>query len=270
MRLPVTREPMFDQNPLRETLERGDSAIGAVAKVASPTLIEVYGEIGLDFAFVDLEHGGQSPFDSDYLEHLYRAAIIGEIEPLVRLPSGDPPLVRKVLDTGVRSVIVPRVKTAEEVRRTVEASRFDYDGGPGERGFVSGSQASMWGRYLDGYLDRQDDTALVGVIIETAEGLENVEEILSVPELGFAFVGHRDLTVSLGHRTDVDHPEVRAAADRVLEAARDAGVPVGRVASDPDDARAGVERGFQFFLVGYELHAVREVFGRWVSEFRDD
>ena len=251
---------MFDQNPLRETLESGGAAIGAVVRSGSPILVEVYGEVGLDFAFVDLEHGGQSPFDSDGLEHLHRAATVGGIEPLVR----------KVLDTGVRSVIVPRVKTAEEVRRTVEASRFDYDGGPGERGFVSGGQASAWGRDLDGYLDRQDDTALVGVIVETAEALANVEEILSVPDLGFVFVGHRDLTVSLGHRSDVDHPEVRAAVDRVLEAALDAGVPVGRVASDPADARAGVERGFQFFLVGYELHAVREVFGRWVSEFHGE
>lgn len=255
------------QNRLRDTLERGDAAIGAVAKVPSPTLVEVYGDVGLDFAFVDLEHGGPSPFDSDFLEHLWRAATIGDIELLVRLPCGYPPLVRRVFDTGVRSILLPRVKTADEVRAAVEATRFEYEGRPGERGFVSGCQANMWGRDLDGYLDRQDDTALVGVIVETAEAVDNLEEILSVPELGFVFVGHRDLTISLGHRNEVDHPEVTETVDEIRSACLDAGVPVGKVAATPEEAVTGVDAGFQLFLTGYELNAVRDYFGTYLSEY---
>lgn len=256
---------MLEHNPLRETLEEGDVALGAVAKSASPMLLEVYGEVGLDFTFIDLEHGGQSPFNSDYLEHLWRASTIGGIEPLVRVPSGSPPLVRRVLDTGIRSIIVPRVKTAAEVRAAVEASRFEYEGEPGERGFVSGCQANMWGRDLDGYLDRQDDTTLVGAIVETAEAVKNLEEILAVPDLGFVFVGHRDLTISLGHRNDVDHPEVLETVDRIRSACLDADVPVGRVPADRADARAAIDEGFQLFLLGYELNAVRNYFGGWVD-----
>lgn len=257
---------MLERNPLRERLERGNVALGAVAKNPSPMLVEVYGNIGLDFAFIDLEHGGPSPFNSYHLEHLWRAARLGEIEPLVRIPSGDPPLVRRILDTGIRSLLIPRVKTADDVRAAVEASRFEYGDAPGERGFVSGCQANRWGRDLDGYLDRQDETVLVGVIIETVAAVDNLEEILSVPELGFAMIGHRDLTISLGHRSEVDHPEVQEVVERIRSACIDADVPVGKVPADPADTRAAIDDGFQFFLLGYELDAIREYFGEWVDD----
>jgi 2-dehydro-3-deoxyglucarate aldolase len=257
----------LDHNPLRDALKSDEPAVGAVAKVPSPTLIEVYGDIGLDFAFVDLEHGGPSPYDSDFLEHVWRAAAIGGIERLVRLPTGDPPLVRRVFDTGVRSVLVPRVETAAEVRAAVEASRFEYDGAPGERGFVSGCQANAWGSDLDGYIDRQDDTALVGVIVETAAAVENIEAIVAVPDLGFVFVGRRDLTVSLGHRGEVNHPDVAAAVETVREECLAADVPLGGVAATPEEARAAVDSGFRLLLTGYELDAVRDYFGRWLDGF---
>lgn len=254
-------------NPLREALEAGETAVGAVAKVPSPTLVEVYGDVGLDFAFVDLEHGGPSPYDSYFLESVWRGAALGGVEPLVRLPSGDPPLIRRVFDTGIRSVLVPQVETAREVRGAVEASRFEYDGAPGRRGYVSGCQANAWGRDRDGYLDRQDETALVGAIVETAAAVDNIEEIASVPDLGFVFVGRRDLTVSLGHRDEVDHPEVQAAVETVRDACLDASVPVGKVATTPDGATDAVESGYQLFLTGYELDAVREFFGSWLDGF---
>lgn len=254
-------------NAFRERLAAGGSAIGAVAKVPSPTLVEVYGDVGLDFVFLDYEHAGAgSPTDTAELEDLVRAAELAGIEPLVRLPTGEPSLVREVLETGARNVLVPRVRTAEDARRAVRAARYDYEGEPGDRG-IGGSRANRWGSGFDGYQEREDASTSVGVMLETAEAVEHVEEILSVPDLGFAFVGHRDLTHSLGHGEDIDHPDVTAASETLREACVGADVPVGRVARDVTDARDGVEDGYQFFLVGYELTAVRTVFGEWVAAF---
>lgn len=261
---------MQDSSPFTERLAADGPTLGAVAKVPSPTLVEVYGDVGLDFVFLDYEHAGAaSPRDTAGLENLVRAAELSGTDLLVRLPTGEPSLVREVLETGVRNVLVPRVRTAGEARRAVRAARYDHEGGPGDRG-IGGSRANRWGAEFDGYLDREDASTSVGVMLETADAVGNVEEILAVTDLGFAFVGHRDLTHSLGHGENVDHPDVAAAADTLREACLEAGVPVGRVAGDVDDAREGVAAGFDFFLVGYELDAVRTVFGGWVEAFSGD
>lgn len=102
-------------------------------------------------------------------------------------------------------------------------------------------------------------------MVETASAVENLEEILAVPDLGFALIGHRDLTHSLGHGEAVDHPDVTEATERIRDACLDAGVPVGRAAADPEDARAAIDEGYQLVLGGYEFHAVRQVYGEWAA-----
>jgi 2-dehydro-3-deoxyglucarate aldolase len=143
-----------------------------------------------------------------------------------------------------------RVTTADDLRTVVGASRFQYEDDAGQRRFVRGCQANVWGRDPDGYLDRQDDTVLIGSITETAVAAGSPGEILDVPVLGFAFIGRRDLAVSLGHRNDVEHPEVAETLERVRTACPDAGGPGGRVPGAPSDARAATDAGLQLFLWG--------------------
>ena len=102
-------------------------------------------------------------------------------------------------------------------------------------------------------------------MIETADAVADLEAILTVPDLGFALVGHRDLTHSLGYGEEIDHPEVAATVAEIRDACLDAGVPVGRVATDPEDARAAIDEGYRVILGGYEFHAVRQVYGEWAT-----
>jgi 2-dehydro-3-deoxyglucarate aldolase len=111
-------------NDLAAILDDGDAALGILDNTYSPTLVEFYGELDLDFVWLDLEHGGPDPWDWSQLEDLLRAAERTDIELLVRLPDTDPTLVRKALDLGVRNVFLPRVETAEEVRDAVRSARF--------------------------------------------------------------------------------------------------------------------------------------------------
>jgi len=106
-------------------------------------MVEVYGELGLDFVWLDYEHG-ENPYDVSELEHLSRAAAQSGIELLVRVPEASSPLIHRPLDTGIRSILMPRVSTAREVRQAVEASRYAYDGDVGKRGFAS-SRSGDWG-----------------------------------------------------------------------------------------------------------------------------
>ncbi|EMA38057.1 HpcH/HpaI aldolase family protein [Halococcus hamelinensis] len=246
---------MEQQNGFRRTIENGDVAFGARASTFSPTVIEVFGELGFDFVWLDFEHMGPSPYDSRVFEDLTRAAEAGGTELFVRLPSGDPALIRKVLDAGVRTLLVPRVDTAEEVREAVEATRFVYDGEPGERGMASG-RARSWGS-SDAYVRTEDEEVCIGAMVEKTGAVESIEEILSVPELGFVFVGPSDLSVQLGHPTDKTHPEVLETIEGIETAARSAGVPMGKIANDPAAIEDATEAGYRIVRMGGDLASIR-------------
>ena len=253
---------------IRDALDGGDVALGARTLTRSPAMIEVYGQLGLDFVWIDLEHGGPSGDDAGPIADYVRAAEAGGIEPLVRLPSGRGQVIRKVLDAGVRTVLIPRVETAEEVRAAVKAARFAYDGGPGERGSASG-RAANWGAKPDDYAEHEDATTTVGVMVENEAAMANLEDILAVPELGFVFIGPGDLSVSMGHLLDTGHPDVQTAIERVRDSCLDAGVPVGRIANGVDKATAAAENGYRIVRLGGDVASVRQVVGDTVTGVRE-
>lgn len=250
---------MDTHSTFREKLERGGTVVGARASSFSPALVEIYGSIGLDFVWLDFEHGGESPWNTPLLEGLTRAAEAGEIDLLVRLPTGDPALIRTALDSGVRNLLIPRIDNAEEVRRAVEATRFVYDGAPGQRG-IAGGRSSGYGA-AEEHIEQEDESVCLGVMIEKTTAFEALPDILSVPELGFVFVGPADLSVQLGHPTKRDHPEVEAAIEEIETAAFERGVPVGGISHDSDGAYALLERGYQIIRLGGEFEAAKQVLG---------
>jgi 2-dehydro-3-deoxyglucarate aldolase len=254
-------------NHVRERLESDEPALGARAETFSPTMVEVYGRLGYDFVWLDFEHGGPSPYDGTAFDALVRAAESAGIELLARLPSGDPPMIHKVLDTGVSTLLIPQVESAEEIREAVEAAHFAYDGGPGARGF-GGGRPTGWGEDGEGFTDRQDETVLVGAMLEHRDAIENVEEILSVPELGFAFIGANDLSISLGHPQQTDHPEVVEAIGTAEDACKEAGIPFGAPKHDTEAATEAIENGYRVLRVGDEVGAVRDSLGARLDTLR--
>lgn len=255
-------------NDLAATLERGDVALGLLDNTYSPTLVEFYGELDVDFVWLDLEHGGPDPWDATQMEGLLRAAERTDLELLVRLPGPDPTLVRKALDLGVRNVFLSRVETATEVRKAVKAARFSYDGGPGERGLGS-PRASRWG-LADDYIATEDRETLVGVTIETAAAVDNLDEILSVPELGFVFIGPLDLSVALGHPGEIDHPAVQDAVETIRSSAVDAGVPVGGLGFGMDDVNEKATNGYQILNLGSTTGALKQTVTGWFDAYTGD
>ena len=253
--------------PIRPALEAGEAVVGARCVSRSPLFVEVLGGLGFDFVWIDFEHGGPSATDADRLEHLTRAAEVAGTDLLVRVPGPEPHVVRKVLDAGVRTVLVPRVEGAGEVHRAVAASRFEHDGGPGERGMASG-RANAWGADSEGYAEREDAEVTVGVMLEKRAAVEAIDDILAVPDLGFCFVGPADLSVSLGHPGERDHPDVRAAIQTVREACLEADVPVGRIRNSAGAARDAIAEGDRLVRVGSELAATRTVLGERLEVVR--
>lgn len=247
---------MGSNNDFRETIEDGSTVLGAQASTFSPTVIEIYGELGLDFVWLDFEHAGPSPYDSTVFENLTRAAEVSGTTLLVRIPSGDPALIRKVLDAGVQNLLIPRVDSRDEVRTALEATRFEYDGEPGERGLAS-SRASRWGN-ADDHVSVEDNEVCMGVMIEKLGAVEELERILEVPELGFVFVGPGDLSVQVGHPMDRSHPEVRDQIEEIEDVCRSSGVPMGGIQNDPTKVAANIQSGYQIIRIGGDLESIRE------------
>ena len=253
------------QNSLRDTLDAVDVALGVLDNTYSPTLIELYGELGADFVWLDFEHGGPSPWDATTMEDLLRAAELTGTELLARIPEAEPALVRKVLDAGVRNVFVSRVDSADEVRRVARAARFEYDGDAGHRGLAS-PRASRWG-LADDYPATEDEEVILGVTIENRAAVDDIDAILDVPALGFVFIGPFDLSVSFGHPGEVDHPDVQEAVEEVRSKAVDRDVPVGGLGFGMDDVNEKASNGYQILNLGSTAAAVESAMNGWLEEY---
>jgi 2-dehydro-3-deoxyglucarate aldolase len=256
------------ENALRETLEGDGVALGVLDSTYHPALVELYGDLGLDFVWIDLEHAGPSPWNGERLEDLLRAADVGGTELLVRLPEPDPGMVRKALDAGVRNLFVSRIETADQVRRALEASRFRYDGGPGKRGFAN-PRASRWGM-AEEYVETEDEAIVVGVTIENETAVENLEEILAVPELGFVFAGPLDLAVGLGHPGEPTHEEVEAEIETIRETTLETDVPLGGLGFGMDDVNEKADAGYDMLNLGSTTGALQAAAESWFDEYEGD
>lgn len=252
---------VVDTNRLKERFDTNQVAVGASCALFSDAVVEIFGDLGLDFVFMDYEHNGTSIWDSLALEGLTRTAETTGIEPIVRIPSGTrdthPALVRKVLDTGIRNIIVPRIETPAEVRRAVAAGRFRYDDGVGDRGAGS-ARGSKWGAGRDdGWIDREDNLTLVGIMIENTTAVDHIDEITTIPDLGFVIIGSSDLSISLGRPFDRDHDAFQDAVETVRAACRRNDVPYGQMGVPLAEAVETVDAGGRLLNIGSDVNAIR-------------
>ena len=224
---------------VRERWADGETALNAWLGSAEPASAAAVASAGFDAAVVDLQHGSAS---LDTLEPILAAIEPTGAVPFVRIRWNDPGLVMRALDLGARGVICPMVDTAAHAEAFVSACRYPPLGtrsyGPLRGAFGSGREQT----------ERANQAVLAFAQIETAEGLANVAEIAATPGLDGLYVGPADLSLTLGLVTfaDLNDPELLAALDRVLDAAREAGVVPGIHAPSVDDAVAMAHRGFRF------------------------
>jgi 2-dehydro-3-deoxyglucarate aldolase len=247
----------METNGIRQSIAAERPAVGTAVFTGSPALVETLGGLGVDFAWIDLEHGAGSPYDAEQLAHLARAADTVETELMVRIPKPEPAMVRKVLDTGVRNVLVPRVETAAEVAQAVEAGHFDYEGAVGDRGMAL-ARANNWGLEMEGYPEREDDTVLVGAMIENETAIDNLDDILAVPELGFVFIGPADLSVSVGRPLETGSEAVQGRIERIVRRCTEADVPVAGIAPDAAAASSMAAEGYQILVVDSDIEAIQD------------
>ena len=215
---------------LKSRLRDGARLRGGVVRAPAEVLVELSGISGLDYLLIDCEHG---PADLVALQQHIALAQAHDLPVLVRVGRGDPNMVLRVLDLGAEGIIAPHVDSAQEAAEVVRSAHYPP---LGERGFATYSRAGRYGAVSAAEHLRAAQDVLVVVMVETATGVENTDEILAVDGIDAVWVGPADLAVSLG--VPSGDPAVGKTMDEVHGAARAAGVSVMSIVSSAEQGTA--------------------------------
>ena len=235
---------MFEGKILRQKLQAGAICLGTWVNFTDPCVTELLTGSGYDFLMIDSEH---SAMDIESVQRNCMATKGSDVAAMVRVAWNDQVMIKQVLDAGAAGILVPMVRSAEDVRRAVEACLYPP---AGTRGFGPRRPAN-YERHFAEYITNANDNIVIWVQIEHIDAINAIEEIAGVPRLDGVFVGSYDLSGSMGLLGQPRHPRVLEAIDRVIAAARGAGVSMG-VAGSPVSADAGawLEKGVQFITLG--------------------
>lgn len=235
---------------IKEKIRRGEPSIGSWMSMAHVSIAEILSSAGYDWVVIETEHTAID--NSEVLKLLIAIERHGAI-PLVRLAWNDPIQCKAVMDSGAAGVIVPMVNTRAEAELAVKSIKYPPLGFRG----VGLARAQAYGQTFDNYVTRANEDSLLIVQIEHIDAVNNIDEICSVPGVDGTFIGPYDLSSSLGIPGQLDHPEVVAAKQRVLEASLAHGLFAGIHLVHPDCAEVEVARclqaGYLFLALGTDI-----------------
>ncbi|MFJ2620984.1 aldolase/citrate lyase family protein [Glutamicibacter sp. NPDC087344] len=233
---------------LKDALKNAQGSLSGVWVCSgSPLVAEICAGAGFDWLFIDGEH---SPNDLQTVLAQLQAVRGYPVVPVVRPPVNDPVIIKQYLDLGAQSLIIPMVNNAQQAANAVAACHYPP---AGVRGVGSAlARSARWNRIPD-YLQRAEETITIMVQIESAEAVENVEQILATEGVDGIFIGPSDLAASMGVIGQQNHPEVVSGVLKSITAARTAGKYAGVNAFDESTARKYIEAGAQYVGVGADV-----------------
>jgi len=224
------------KNPLKAKLKTGKNSVGIVIGISHPDITELAATMGFDWMILDTEH---SPYDVESTQVLMQAASYNpNFIPLIRVPWNDMVVIKKALDIGAYGVIIPWVNNREEAENAMKYCMYPPKG-------IRGCGPHRAALHDPEYIQTANDEILVGIQIETKAGVENLDEILSVEGIDICMIGPLDLSLSLGHLGQFEHPKLLEAFDRILNACENYGVVPGMFCS-PQFINGALEHGFRF------------------------
>ena len=234
------------QNPFKRALRAGKAQIGLWSSLSSNYSVEVIAGAGFDWLLLDMEH---SPNDLESLLTQLQAAAPYATHPIVRVPWNDMVAIKRVLDIGAQSLLVPYVSTPAEAAAAVSYIRYPP---AGVRGVAGTTRASRFGRVKD-YARRAHEEICLLVQLETQRALDNLEAICAVEGIDGVFIGPADLHASLGHTGEIANPEVKPLIDEAIRRIRKCGRAPGILTPNEADARHWLGCGALFVAVGADV-----------------
>ena len=231
------------RNAFKHAIAAGQLQVGLWSSLCSNIAAEIVADAGFDWILFDTEH---SPNEIPGLLGQLQASVRGTAAAIVRPAWNDAVLIKRVLDIGAQSILVPYVQNAEEAGRAVAAVRYPP---AGMRGVAAAARASRYGRVKD-YLKTADREICLLVQVETRTALDALEAIAAVDGVDGVFIGPSDLSASFGHIGNPQHPEVQAALEQAVRRLTAVGKPAGILTLSEDEARRYIGWGYTFVAVG--------------------
>jgi 4-hydroxy-2-oxoheptanedioate aldolase len=230
-------------NAFKRALRAGKRQIGLWSTLSSSYTVETVAGAGFDWLLLDTEH---SPSDLENLLTQLQAAAPYASHPIVRVPWNDMVTVKRVLDIGAQSLLIPYVQDADEARNAVAHTRYPP---AGVRGVAGTTRATRFGRVKD-YAKRAHEEICVLVQVETQSALKNIEAICAIDGVDGVFIGPADLHASMGYAGETANAAVKPLIDDAIRRIRKAGKAPGILTPNEADARHWLECGALFVAVG--------------------
>lgn len=238
------------QNKFKEALKRDQHQLGLWLGMANAYTAEISATIGYDWLLLDGEHAPNTlesmlsqlqaiaPYENEGISH-----------PVVRPPIGDRALIKQLLDIGAQTLLIPMVETVEQAQELVQAMHYPPKG---VRGVGSAlARASRWNQ-VDNYLQQADQEMCLLLQIETVKGLENLNAIAALDGVDGIFIGPADLSASMGHLGNPDHPAVQAAIESSFKIIKSHNKAAGILHENEEEAKHFIDMGFNFVAVGVD------------------
>ena len=249
------------RNAFRHALLAGRQQIGLWVSLASAYSAEVVAGSGFDWLLSDMEH---SPNEVDTTLAQLQAVAASPTTAIVRPAWNDKVLIKRHLDIGAQTLLIPYAEDEEEAAAAVAAMRYPPRG---VRGVAGTTRAARFGRVQD-YARRAESELCLLVQVETRRGLERLDAIAKVDGVDGVFIGPADLAAGLGHLGDIPHPEVQAAIQDGVKRIRACGRAAGILATDEASARRYMEWGTTFTAVGLDAMILARETEKLAAKFR--
>ena len=249
------------KNSFKAALAARRHQLGLWCTLADPYAAEIVAGSGFDWLLFDTEH---SPADPVTVLNMLQAAAPYPSSAVVRAAANDTILIKRFLDIGAQTLLIPFVQTAEEAQRAVAAMHYPPRG---VRGVSAVTRATRFGRVND-YAQRAEEELCLLVQVETLAALEVLEDIAAVDGVDGIFIGPNDLGASMGYAGNPGHPAVKQAVEDAIRRIVACGKPAGLLTGDAAFARQAMAAGSSFTAVGVDAAILARACDGLAAQFR--
>jgi len=251
---------------LKKKLRSRQNLFAAWTSLSHPSITEIFARAGVDFVGIDIEH---STISQEQSQRIIAASHAGGTLCLPRVASHNMEMIKRLLDSGADGLIVPMVNTPEEAEQLISWSKFS----PAGRRSFGIARAQGYGFDFDEYTENWNASSSLIVQIESVQGVEHIDKILSYDEIDGAMVGPYDLSGSLGIPGQLDHPRVVEAGKKVISACSKYGKACGTQVVEPDmeSVRNAISAGYTFIVLASDVFLLwkwSEKMGYIINEMR--
>lgn len=255
---------MLQISKVKQRMRDKQVVIRAFLRFPNPGAAEIMALSGVDLIVLDQEH---YPFNTQQMEKIVRAAQVFGGECMVRVQNTEPSRISQIMESGVCGVVVPHVETYEEAMEVVNAVKYAPEG---KRGFCPITRAAAYGMKLSAleYAAFSNEQTSIILMTETKKGLENLDQILTIPQVDGISIGPSDVSASYGLPGQPDHPVVKAAIEEGQRKIAASGKVLVAQAYDGESAKRVYDKGARVLTVGSDVQMLTKQFSSLVGSMR--